>query len=267
MPSPPTGLPAASVLRREPPPRLDRNFALGMQKLLRRLRLEGPALALLPHVRRWSGSLTGRDRRRVRAYLAASGEKKLQIGAGSNHLDGWLNTDYSQWRVGQIYLNAARPFPLPDASFDYVFSEHMIEHIPFRAGLEMLRESHRVLRPGGRVRITTPDLAFLIALQRDERSDLEDRYIDWASRTFTPDLPANNLAVVLNNYVRDWGHRFIYDAATLRHALSSTGFVDVVAFEGSMSDTPALRGLEFTSRMPEGFHALESLSMEARKPG
>ena len=45
--------------------------------------------------------------------------------------------------------------PLPDASVDLIASEHLLEHVQDIEGL--LRESHRLLKPGGRFIFTTPN--------------------------------------------------------------------------------------------------------------
>jgi 2-polyprenyl-3-methyl-5-hydroxy-6-metoxy-1,4-benzoquinol methylase len=48
----------------------------------------------------------------------------------------------------------AGPWPLPDASFDVVWSGETIEHVPDTAA--WLSEIRRVLRPGGRLLLSTP---------------------------------------------------------------------------------------------------------------
>lgn len=48
-----------------------------------------------------------------------------------------------------------RPLPLPDASFDIACSTEGIEHL--EDGFGFLRELRRVLRPGGRLVLTTPN--------------------------------------------------------------------------------------------------------------
>lgn len=57
-------------------------------------------------------------------------------------------------RVSFQVVDAGQYLPFPDASFDAVFSNDSINHVPGR--LEMLREWHRVLRPGGRLLFTDP---------------------------------------------------------------------------------------------------------------
>ncbi len=52
--------------------------------------------------------------------------------------------------------------PFPDESLDAVHSSHMIEHISAADGRSLFREIYRCLRPGGALRLSTPDLALLI---------------------------------------------------------------------------------------------------------
>jgi predicted SAM-dependent methyltransferase len=208
--------------------------------------------------------ITG-DARRMEDYLRRHAVKKLQIGSGLNLLDGWLNTDLhsSEDKIG---VDATRAFPFDDEIFDYIFSEHMIEHITYEDGVWMLSECFRVLRPGGEVRIATPDLSFLIALHRADRSPLQEEYIRWSIDTFLPDVPAYEAAFVINNFVRAWDHTFIYDERVLRHAMEAIGFVDVRRHALGESDDEHLRGLEHQSRLPPGFLHLETMVLEATRP-
>ena len=103
---------------------------------------------------------------KISAYLRDTASPRLQIGAGYNLLSGWLNTTLYPFAPGAIYLDASQPFPLPSAAFDYVFSEHVIEHIEFEEAALMLSESARVLKGGGRIRLATPDLTQVIAILR-----------------------------------------------------------------------------------------------------
>ena len=48
------------------------------------------------------------------------------------------------------------PLDLPSGSFDYVISFQVIEHI--KHDMELVREVHRVLRPGGKFILTTPNI-------------------------------------------------------------------------------------------------------------
>jgi predicted SAM-dependent methyltransferase len=206
--------------------------------------------------------------KRIDAYLRAHAERKLQLGTGANVYAGWLNTDVSDFlrRGDVVYMNASEPFPLPDASFDLVFSEHMIEHLTYTDGQHCLRECGRVLRPGGRIRVATPSIDPLIRLYDAELSDLQRRYIRWSLETFVAYADAELPGFVLNNFLRDWGHEFVYDSRTLRHALETAGFVDVTEHAVGESDDPRLVGLERHMRRAAEFNAYETMVMEARRP-
>lgn len=200
------------------------------------------------------------------AYFAAHPVAKLHLGCGDHLLDGWLNTDAAPRVAGVAALDAARPLPFADASFDYVFSEHLLEHMPYPQGCAMLAECRRVLKPGGVMRLATPDLAFLVDLYRPDKSELQLAYLAWSKQCFLPWAPSADDTFVINNAVRDWGHCFIYDEKVLRHALAQAGFSAVVRCRLMASTVAALAGLENEARTPPGLLALETMVFEAVRP-
>jgi len=66
----------------------------------------------------------------------------------------------------------------PDDEFDAIYASHVLEHLAPRGPLETgLREWHRVLRPGGRLYVSVPDLDVLARLYVDrERLDANERF-------------------------------------------------------------------------------------------
>lgn len=231
------------------------------------------------HARPWAPAARGlaraarrvRDRSRqaaaVRRYLDGAAQPRLHVGAGHNQLAGWLNTDRDP-RDGAVYLDAAAPFPLPTAAFWSVFSEHLIEHLPYPAGMAMLRESHRVLRPGGRVRVATPDLRAVVSVLDRAGGDVARRYASWLRRSYFPDAHGPDAAFAVNQVLRAWGHRFVYDHETLRAALEAAGFDGVERSALHDSPDPALRGLERHGLDDghEDFTRFETLILEAVRP-
>jgi predicted SAM-dependent methyltransferase len=212
-------------------------FVVGLAKALRGLARDLRVLVWL--VKR---------NRRIEDYLRAHPVRKLQIAAGNNLLAGWLNTDVFLSHSPIVYLDGTKRFPFDDDTFHYIMAEHMIEHVEYEAGQAMLRECFRVLKPGGRVRVATPDLRVLLALHCREKTDIQRLYIDWAITRFMPAVREYKDVFVINNFFRAWGHRFLYDEETLRHALHTSGFRDITFYKPGDSADPILRNLESHGR-------------------
>ena len=186
------------------------------------------------------------ERRRAAfdAYLNTHAVRKLQIGSEGMELADWLNTDLKPRPPGVFYMNAVEPFPFPDRTFDYIFSEHMIEHVPYSDGQKMLAECHRVLKDGGKIRIATPNLANLIRTYVEPANDQVRDYLEWQVSFSKLPESANRSCHVLNLFARAWGHQFVYDAETLSVALGTQGFRHLEQFAVGVSDDPVLQGLE-----------------------
>ena len=189
---------------------------------------------------------------------------KLHLGCGRNILDEWINTDSNTAKFeGCDHLDVTEKFPYDDNSVDYIFSEHMIEHISYQDGKFMLEESFRVLKSGGKIRISTPDLKFLIKLYNEDKTELQKRYIEYSFKEYK--LDGNSDTFVINNFHRDWGHIFIYDEKTLKSLFESIGFFDLKCYGLMESDDEELRGVEHIIRQPDGFIQLESFTVEGTK--
>ncbi len=108
-------------------------------------------------------------------YLGAMpGASLLDVGCGSGALIerlgnlGWraegLDLDPLAVKTGQerglrVHLGTLEDPPYSDASFDAITMSHVIEHVHDPHAL--LRECHRVLKPGGRLVIVTPNIRSL----------------------------------------------------------------------------------------------------------
>jgi glycosyltransferase involved in cell wall biosynthesis len=121
--------------------------------------------SLIPVQRYWQ-----RRRHRISISWARGAGRVLDIGCGSSVIIQSLNNavgmDVSMGKLrflrGRgIELARASAFALPfrDAAFDCVISSQVIEHVPYDEVL--FREMERVLQPGGRLIIGTPDYATL----------------------------------------------------------------------------------------------------------
>jgi SAM-dependent methyltransferase len=213
-------------------------------------------------------------RRAIGLYVRSHPVRRLQLGTGPNLLPGWLNTDLSPERYPEhspelVYLDASRPFPIADMSFDYVFSEHQIEHIPETQARLMVEECFRVLKPAGRLRIGTPDLSAILSLYGDPLEEVQRHYVDWVMTRFRPNISSGNRrCYVINHIFTDHGHRFIYDYETLSALLTDAGFREVVLRKPGESDDPLLRDIEAHGRAigDEAINSFETLVVEAQRP-
>lgn len=203
----------------------------------------------------------------IRSYLQTHTLRKLQIGSSKTPFPDWLNTDLFPERSDVAYLDATRPLPLPDASFDYIACEHMIEHIDHESALGMLRECHRILKPGGKIRITTPDLQIMANLCDPNPTPQQKNYIDWIIVRNMPEVDKHRGVFVVNNAFRAWGHQFLYDADTLKTTLAKTGFTDFQDWKPGESNDPNLRDIESHGKAcgNEENNRYESMVVEARK--
>ncbi len=142
-----------------------------------------------------------------------------------------------------VCWDVTKPLPFEDAYVSGIFTEHMLEHIPFESELALLRECRRILRPGGVVRIVVPDGELYLSEYMKHHSGLQSSmpYADETKRKFGFDTPI----VSVNRLFREHGHQFIWDHETLRAALFNAGFerVERRAFQES-ADPKLLRDSE-----------------------
>jgi predicted SAM-dependent methyltransferase len=159
--------------------------------------------------------------------------RKLHLGCGTNLIPDWLNVDLDA-APGVLALDLTRPLPFDSASADLVFSEHFIEHITREQALRLLAECRRVLKPGGIMRTTTPNLRKLV------EEYLAGRLREWADVAWLPETPCR----LLNEGLRLWGHQFVYDADELERLMREAGFAQVQQCRWRESAHPELSGLE-----------------------
>jgi predicted SAM-dependent methyltransferase len=181
----------------------------------------------------WSLPLT-------RAALLEAGVRGVQFGCGGRLPRGVLNTDlvgFTDLRLGStapgrvfrvndapfIHHDVTQPLPAEDGAFEWAYSEHLIEHIPQAQAVVWLKDVRRLLKPGGLLRLTTPDLELYAAayVSRDEPF-----FADHARRIREFGLPAmpTRRAFMVNQIFQFWGHRWIYDFDELVHVLALAGF-------------------------------------------
>lgn len=164
----------------------------------------------------------------VRKHLPNGCKRLLDIGCGPGTFIGTLadsidatgtdlaaaQIDYASAQYGtpnhRFLCVSAGPLPFETGSFDAVTLIELIEHLELTVIESVLAEAHRVLRPGGKVLLTTPNYAgFWPLLEKIVNARAPVTYEDQHISLFTP--------------------------ARLRGLLSGTGFdrVRVSTFQGA----------------------------------
>jgi len=195
-----------------------------------------------------------------------NGALKLHLGCGHLVVDGWVNVDYAVGaRLAQIPLfrplnrrfrwfdrdwddrifihNLVKPFPWKSGSASCVYSSHTLEHLSRAEGQGFLRECHRVLQPGGLVRIVVPDLAFWVSEYVSGRLPA-DEFVEKIGVLYGQSRQA--LKTRLLPFIQ-FPHKCLYDQAALLGALRRIGFTVAIRkpFESDIED---VRSLEIDER-------------------
>ena len=111
---------------------------------------------------------TSWNTRRLGRALKALKIDKLHVGCGDVLLKGWLNIKLEKREVyGRLknidgaYLlnyNLLKPWPLADGSVSLIAGSHFIEHLDLNHGIKFLNEAFRVMKKGGVIRLSCPDM-------------------------------------------------------------------------------------------------------------
>jgi predicted SAM-dependent methyltransferase len=153
---------------------------------------------------------------------------RLNLGCGPNALDGWTNID-SVAHPGVDHVADLRE-GLPFGEVAFIYAEHFIEHLAYDDALSLMRECRRVLRDDGVLRLSTPNLDWVVA----------SHY----RRTFEKEEHELLGCFWMNTAFHGWGHQFLWNFATLKATLLDAGFGKVVRGQYGESIHPELRAIE-----------------------
>jgi SAM-dependent methyltransferase len=205
------------------------------------------------------------SRREIQRYMAATPTPKLNVGAGGNRIPGWLDVDFYP-APGVTFLNASKRWPFANATFDAILCEHMIEHIPKTAATFMIGEMRRTLKPGGWIRVVTPDLTwFANRILDPSASKLEDSYLTFIGNVFQREQVSWCDAINLNFY--EHGHQYIWSVDELVRTIGSSGFADVTITRAAYPQQQVFAGAEGHPKLVGAeLDAVEAFAIEARVP-
>jgi predicted SAM-dependent methyltransferase len=152
-----------------------------------------------------------------------------------------------------LSFDATRGLPINDGSLQGVNLSHFLEHFDLAAGRALLRDCRRVLRPGGVVRVSCPDL-------RKYAQAYPSGNAQFFSVTGSPalcnyrNLPTNGAIFAGKAYDADNGHKWFYDAETIVALLREAGFGSAAERELHQSDLPRIADVKPAYRATESFY-------------
>jgi SAM-dependent methyltransferase len=195
--------------------------------------------------------------------VTGSSRVMLNLGAGLQYRPGWTNYDRS--RVAAIYRrpwlrrlvrlvgvrvqdwpeatrtrDLNKGIPHPDESVDAIYSSHFLEHLWPEQAEFIVQECHRVLKPGGTLRLVVPDLELIArkylegdrAFFNESDRPIADTFVDALKFRSRPKGRAPER--LLRRFLRtdEGGHRWMYDGASLSDRLARAGFreIEVVGY-------------------------------------
>lgn len=157
---------------------------------------------------------------------------KLHLGCGTQHFTGWINVDIIS--NADVVHDLTKPLPFEDNSVEYIFNEHFIEHLTYYQGKKFLEECYRVLIPEGVLRISTPNLDWLVKCYIENRTD------EWQNVGWSPLTECQ----LMNEGLRLWGHQYVYNETELSTLVKSVGFTNVISEGYRISKFEDLKNLE-----------------------
>lgn len=196
-------------------------------------------------------------RRRLRMLRNAKGVY-ANVACGPHILENFVNLDLFATHPDVIAWDCRRTLPFGNATVVGIRVEHFVEHLETREELPaFLQKCHRVLIPGGVLRIIVPDAErFLHAYCSGDMR----RFHELAVPDPLPeDLPTP--MDVVNHVFHQWHeHRWGYDFETLAHRLRTAGFEQIEQKAFGSSVDPLLAA-------DREHHAPYSLYVDAVKTG
>ncbi|PZS29886.1 MAG: hypothetical protein DLM58_14675 [Pseudonocardiales bacterium] len=159
-----------------------------------------------------------------RALRDAPRPIRLEIG-GLHRRPGWVITNVNA--VTRNYLDATTRWPLDDGTVSHVYADNVIEHLTLAAGRAMLSEALRCLRPGGVIRLVTPDIRKHVELYLAGAPSIDST----AGSTYRAlGLVVEHPVDLIRIPIGQFGHHegYVYDFETLDRELKRAGFHSTV---------------------------------------
>lgn len=140
---------------------------------------------------------------------------------------GLLNTNFP---ANVRYGNVVQGLPgIASNSCDGVFCSHVLEHLALEDFYKALRESYRVLKPGGTFRLVLPNLQkYMEEYQQALQTDDPQASVRFMQHTIVgTEYRAKGLKAIVEGIWGNARHLWMWDPVSMQHALREAGFSSV----------------------------------------
>jgi len=182
-------------------------------------------------------------------------QRKINIGGGlSWKREGWevLDGEHGRYDLAWQHRGSVWKTGLPSGVYDVVYTSHTLEHIAHFKIEQSIAEINRIMRPGGLLRISVPDLekAVRAYVEKDMAYFVNEDTIHPADHLGFGSLLLNQiispgqqtLAFDMSlEPLGSYGHTYNYDFDMLRILLEKWGFRDVTKSSYCQSSLEELR--------------------------
>lgn len=178
---------------------------------------------------------------------------KLHLGCGQIRLPGFCNVDILATPAVDFVADISRLNEFTDNSIEQIYACHVLEHFSHDEAVTVLRRWFEVLKPGGELRISVPDLDRIVRV-----------YVDNWQHFQTPgNSPWIGLIYGGQGDPYDF-HKTGFNFCWMRHLLEGIGYMDVAEYPHEPHFVP---GAVDASLAKEPFGRFLSLNVVAKKPG
>lgn len=193
----------------------------------------------------WLKSLSYRfvTAQKISEYLNYNKKVCLNLGCGKTRLFGWINADI---RKGEVYINAKKRLPFRDASVSFINSEEMLEYFTWNDAVKFFKEAFRVLKKDGVMRISTPDLDYIVDLYRGVCEVITIPQYTTRTRYLYRNCSAEVIpdSIFLFETLRGHGHSGIYNQKALETLRQIAGFSHAARCDYRKSKYQELQNIE-----------------------
>lgn len=165
-----------------------------------------------------------------RAAEAGVAMSRLHLGCGHVYIPGWTNCDVLRTGATDVVIDICELPGVASGSCDAIYACHVLEHFATSEVPGILRRWRQVLRKGGEIRISVPDL--------DAITRIYQRNIDHFQ------VPGNQpwIALIYGGQKDRYDfHRTGFNFVWMKCLLQEAGFADVARYEPEPHFVPGVR--------------------------